>query len=80
MATKSDRQKWVEEALRANKGSAYIVDVARSIWSEHEADLKVSGDLFFTWQYDMRWAANQLRRNEIMVSVDDSPRGVWQLK
>jgi len=36
------------------KGETSIVRIAKHIWDCHEADLRASGDLFFTWQYDMR--------------------------
>lgn len=79
MATKSDLVVWVEDAIRSRGGSAKLLDVAKYIWGEHETDLRASGDLFFKWQYDMRWAANQLRRSGVMRSADDSPTGVWEL-
>jgi len=61
MATKYDLQRWVEEALTSLGGSGTVVEVAREIWLRHEPDLRSSGDLFYTWQYDMRWAAQALR-------------------
>jgi hypothetical protein len=61
MATKYDLQPWVEEALIALGGSGTVVEVAKEIWARHEPDLRSSGDLFYTWQYDMRWAAQVLR-------------------
>jgi hypothetical protein len=61
MATKDDLRLWVEEALTALGGSGTVVEVAEAIWSRHEPDLRSSGDLFYTWQYDMRWAAQALR-------------------
>jgi hypothetical protein len=79
MATKHDLHDWVQEAIRANSGSATLVEVAKYIWRNHESELRASGDLFFTWQYDMRWAANGLRKKGIMRSVAVSPSGVWQL-
>lgn len=79
MATKDVLQIWVSDALSAHGGRASIVEVARFIWNHHEADLLKSGDLMFTWQYDMRWAANILRRNSIMKSVDISKKGIWEL-
>ena len=79
MATKDDLQDWVADALLELGGSARLVEVARCIWSRHEPDLKASGNLFFTWQYDMRWAANQLRRKHVMKDADVSPTGVWEL-
>ncbi|MGD2117409.1 MAG: hypothetical protein PVG66_03555 [Chromatiales bacterium] len=80
MATKTDLQGWVENAIKDNGGRAKLIDVARHIWQHHESDLKASGDLFYTWQYDMRWAANQLRTQGILSSAETSPRGVWILK
>ncbi len=52
---------WIVEALEAHGGSASIVEICRHIWQVHESDLRRSGDGFFTWQYDMRWAGNKLR-------------------
>jgi hypothetical protein len=80
MATKSDLDDWVHRALKELGGSARLVRVARQIWKTHESELKASGDLFFTWQYDMRWAANRLRRAGLMLSAEASPSGVWKLK
>ncbi|QPK62461.1 hypothetical protein IVG45_16620 [Methylomonas sp. LL1] len=80
MATKHDLADWVHDALKDSGGSARLVDVAKKIWNNHEIELKASGDLFFTWQYDMRWAANLLRRSGIMKASEDSPNGVWELK
>lgn len=79
MATKHDLQDWVRDALRDNGGKARLVEVAKFIWRHHEAQLKVSGDLLYTWQYDMRWAANVLRRKGVMKPVAASPTGVWEL-
>lgn len=80
MASKADLVVWVEDAIRSREGgSARLLDVAKHIWREHETDLRASGDLFFKWQYDMRWAANQLRRSGVMRPADDSPTGVWEL-
>ena len=50
---KHDLEDLVVEALKALGGSGTIVDVAREIWIHHEAELRSSGDLFFTWQYDI---------------------------
>jgi len=79
MATKYDIQDWIIDALNKNSKSASIVEVAKHIWLHHESDLRVSGDLFYTWQYEMRWAATQLRANGRMKDVKCSIRGVWEL-
>jgi hypothetical protein len=67
------------DALRRLRGRGTPASVAKEIWNSRESDLRASGDLFYTWQYDMRWAANRLRRAGKIKSVDDSPRGVWEL-
>jgi len=79
MATKADLPDWVAAAIIGHGGSARLLDVAKHIWMHHEQDLKASGDLFYKWQYDMRWAANKLRNSGIMKPVEDSPTGVWEL-
>jgi hypothetical protein len=79
MASKIDLQDWVEEALRAQGGAASLIQVAKHIWASHEIELKKSGDLLYTWQYDMRWAATNLRQKRVLKSADVSPKGVWEL-
>jgi len=55
MARREDMRNWLIEALKANKGSASIVEVCKYVWENYENELRRSGDLFFTWQYDIRW-------------------------
>jgi hypothetical protein len=75
MATKYDLADWVVDALRALGGSASLIAVCRQIWEQHEAELRRSGDLFFTWQYDTRWAAYRLRVQRRLRPASESPRG-----
>jgi len=42
---------------------ASLLDVCKYIWMHHEQDLRSSERLMYTWQYDVRWAATQLRKN-----------------
>ena len=79
MATKEDLPDWVAAVLKANGGSARLLEVAKYIWVNYESELRLSGDLFYKWQYDMRWAANQLRNSGVMKPVSGSPTGVWEL-
>jgi hypothetical protein len=79
MATRQDLQMWVREALQKLGGRGRPADVARRIWDQHERDLRASGDLFYTWQYDMRWAALQLRKQGILHPAERSAGGVWEL-
>ena len=79
MPNKLDLVPWLEDALRALGGRGTIAQICKKIWESHEADLRASGDLFFTWQYDVRWAANELRRKKVMKANEISPKGLWEL-
>ncbi|MCG8559499.1 MAG: hypothetical protein MI824_06855 [Hyphomicrobiales bacterium] len=79
VATKADLINWVYDALLSFGGKARIVAVAQHIWEHHEQELQDAGDLFFTWQYDMRWAAQELRDTGKCKPASEVPRGVWQL-
>ena len=77
MNTRDVLKDWVKDALRRNSGELELIEVAKDIWTHHEKDLRSSGDLFFSWQYDMRWAATALRKaGEIEAATD---RGIWKL-
>ena len=79
MVKREDLQDLVIAALKAHAGSAGIVQVAEHIWTHHEKELRVSGELFFTWQYDMRWACTRLRERKIVQAAEVSKRGEWRL-
>jgi hypothetical protein len=79
MAHRKDLRKWLTEALEANNGSASIVEICKYVWEKYENELRRSGNLFYTWQYDIRWAATQLRKEGIMRAADLSPKGIWKL-
>ena len=65
------------DSIRNMGGKVSIIDVCRYIWEHYEADLRDAGDLFYTWQYDVRWAATELRKAKRMQAAESSPRGVW---
>jgi hypothetical protein len=79
MATKYDLRDWVHDAVRANGGKATIVQVAKYIWNNHKSELEESGDLFYTWQYDMRWGAQALRDAKVFKHKSLCQRGVWEI-
>lgn len=70
---------WVVEALRQLGGTGSIVQVCQRVWQVHEADLRASGDLFYTWQYDIRWAAQHLRNSGRLRPVNGDRRSAWEL-
>lgn len=79
MATREDLQEWVIEALRALGGRGRIVQICKHIWDKHESDLRSSGNLMYTWQYDVRWAGQVLRNKGVLKSVDGSRNQPWEL-
>lgn len=80
MAKKADLQDWVLEALEELGSRGGVVDVSKVVWRRHEADLRMSGDLFYTWQYDIRWAAQRLRDLGRLEQMRGRNRGPWVLR
>lgn len=66
-------------ALHASGGSSSLANVAKYIWENYEQILRRSGDIFYTWQYDMRWAASILRKEGIIDAAESSNKGCWRL-
>jgi hypothetical protein len=79
MATKSDLVEWVYEAVKSAGGSASVVEVSRFLWESRRAELERSGDLFYTWQYDMRWAAQKLRDSGRFKAASEATPRRWEL-
>lgn len=66
-------------AIKDMGGQTNIIDVCKYVWEKYESDLRHSGDLFYTWQYDIRRAATELRKSKRMKAADISPRGIWEI-
>lgn len=77
MASRENLQIWIVNALRSRGGQARMVKISRSIWENHERDLMLSGELFYTWQYEMCWAGQILQKRGQLRKFR-SPRN-WQL-
>ena len=46
-------------SLDALDGQSDIIGVCKNVWEHYSTNLENSGDLFYTWQYDIRWAATE---------------------
>lgn len=77
MADKTDLKDWVQDALK-ELGPAGVVDVSRWVWEHHEPNLRASGSLFYTWQYDIRWAAQVLRNEGRLAPVGRGRAALWR--
>ena len=80
MTYRETLQLWVREAVGKLGGSAEVNQVAKQIWLDHETDLKQTGDHFYSWQYDIRWAAQALRAKGLMGLYKRGSKSVWTLK
>ena len=79
MKTRKDLCPWIVEALAELGGSAKIVKVKEVIWNKHGNELRDSGNLHFTWNEDVFWAATQLRAKGILKKASDTSKSVWAL-
>jgi hypothetical protein len=79
MNIRQEIQPWIMDALCGNGGRGSITEVARHIWLHHERELRSSEEIFYNWQYDLRWAAGELRKIGRLKAATVSPRGVWEL-
>ena len=80
MSLRSDAQEWIIEALHFYGGSATIIQICKYVWAQHETELRSSEDGFYTWQYDVRWAAQALRDKGILKPISETERGLWKLQ
>lgn len=80
MSEKAVLKEWLIEALEENDGEATIVEACKTVWENHKEDLKEKGDLFYTWQYDIRWAAQKLREDGKAGLDQKGQKSLWTLK
>ena len=77
--TRVDLPDLLYNVIKELNGSCTIVEACKYIWENYKDKLESSGSLFYTWQYDIRWAATTLRKTNRMKDYKISPTGVWQI-
>lgn len=77
VAGQEDLKRWVLDALVGMQSQATVPQIAKHIWDHHEAELRQSGDLFYTWQYAMRWAGQVLQQEGKLTK--SGPNRAWKL-
>ncbi|TGD97975.1 hypothetical protein [Methylobacterium nonmethylotrophicum] len=77
--TREDLVPIVEAAVHHYGGKANLIQVAKFIWDNHEGSLRSAGDFFYKWQYEARWAANELRQQGVLKPTTISGRGILEL-
>lgn len=79
MVNKGDLGPGVVKCLQESGGRTSIVQLCRWVWKNYEQELRRLGDLFYTWQYDIRWAVHELRREGRLRPAEVSSRGIYEL-
>jgi hypothetical protein len=68
---RKNSNRWVYEALKDNEGVATVLEVAKHIWLHHKDEIEGT-ESFYSWQYDFRWGATDLRKKGIMKEANRS--------
>jgi hypothetical protein len=76
---REDFKPLITEALKFYDGAASIYNVSKFIWENYHTKIYSSKRFLYTWQYDLRWAAQQLRDEGVMVKGSEATRGKWEL-
>lgn len=65
-----------------------MMEVFRKFWKDYKHQLSETDDIFYTWNYDIRWAATALRKQKKMkpatkkentYGANVSSKGVWEI-
>ena len=70
---------WIISCLKLRGGKCLPDDVAKYVWENYETELRNSRDILYTWQYDLRKAAQQLRDEGILKAVNGRNDLPWEL-
>ena len=79
MVSNFNLKNWLIEALNHYGRKASIVQVCKYIWETHSKELEESGDIFYTWQYDVGWTAQQLVNKGKLKKVRIKNKSSWEL-
>lgn len=79
MVTRDSMQGWILECLNKRGGSGWPKEVAKYVWEHHKDELSKSEKMLYTWQYDLRWAAQKLRDSGKLKAVHGKNNLPWEL-
>ena len=86
--TRQDLPDLLYKTIKSLGGKVVMIEIFREFWKQYSEKLKSSGDLFYTWNYDIRWAATELRKQNRMTpastkenpkGLNTSPKGIWEI-
>lgn len=76
---KNELKDYLIKTLFELGGSGTVLSVSKKFWELYHEELEKSGDLFYTWQYDIRWAASELRKQGQIKDAKESQKSKWEL-
>lgn len=88
MISRNDLPELLYNTIKELGGKADMMTIFKKFYHDNEQLLKKSGDLFYTWNYDIRWAATKLRKKNKMrparqwentYGADISSRGILEI-
>lgn len=77
---RDDLKPLIIEALSKRGGKAHHLQIAKYVWDHYEAEIRASGEMLYQWQYELRWAANSLRRQGNLKEVTKPYDGIWEIQ
>ncbi len=77
---KADLPLYVLRCLQHLDGRGTVLEVSKKFYELFSGELTEAEDLFYTWQYDIRWAATELRKNDLLLkSSNVGEKNLWIL-
>lgn len=86
--TRKDLPEILYDLIKELGGRAEMMEVFKAFWEKYKTQLHETDDIFYTWNYDIRWAATKLRKSKKMKQASRqenshggyaSPRGIWEI-
>jgi hypothetical protein len=70
---------WVIAALENHSGTANIFQISKYVWDNYHHIISQDSKMLYTWQYELRWAIQNLKKELKIQHKEKSIRGTWEL-
>lgn len=89
MIRRNDLPNLLKKVLLNLGGRADMMSIFKEFYRLYGNQLSPDEELFYTWNYDIRWAATRLRKRDEMEPArkkenthgdNIAPKGIWALK
>ena len=72
-------EKMLIDALQYFGKPTLITDVNRYIWNKYENDIRMSDEMLYKWQYQLRWAFTNLKKDGVCDFNKQGQNSLWLL-